>query len=81
MITPLNAVLRVAERDGLISHGLHQWLQILARAVSTTYAGDQAPGHHLAIPNGQFAIHGKRLTLKGSERLTLIGDSRLVICG
>lgn len=42
--------------------------------------GFQAPGSFV-IATGKFGLHGKRLRLTGSQRGTLQGTARLVICG
>lgn len=49
-------------------------------AVSSPFVGAQAPGS-FTVANGQFALHGFRLTLASTDRGTLAGTARLVISG
>lgn len=91
MISPLQSGTRPAEPTGFIGREFKRWLDVIARAVSSTYVADQAPGRSFAIYDGQFGIHAKRLALSGSERLTIgvivgadtseTAPARLVICG
>jgi hypothetical protein len=48
--------------------------------VSAPFTGSQAPGS-FTIADGQFGLHGKRLTLTGVQRATVEGSGRLTICG
>ena len=73
--------LRIADTGGVIGNELHRWLQLIARTISSTYVADQAPQRNYVILTGQFGLHGKRLVLAGSERLTIEGTGRMVICG
>lgn len=50
-------------------------------SVSAPFTGNQAPGANFTIATGQFGLHGARLTLASSERGTVEGTGRLVICG
>jgi hypothetical protein len=45
-----------------------------------SYIGSQAPGG-ITVGTGQFAVHGKRLELVSTQRVTLEGTSRLILCG
>jgi hypothetical protein len=91
MIPPIAPGLRIIEASGIIGREFHRWLQLIAQAVSSTYIGDQSPGRSYSIKDGQFAIHAKRLTLAGSERLTIgvivgadtseTAPARMVLCG
>jgi hypothetical protein len=81
MIPLLNPYLRIVGGNDIIVNEFHRWLQVIARTVSSTYIADQIPLGGVAAKDGQFAIHAKRLTLTGSDRATLEGSARLVICG
>jgi hypothetical protein len=81
MIPLLHQSLRISDRDGGIGRDFHRWLQLIVQAVSSTFIGDQAPGRSYVIKDGQFGLHGKRLTMASKERLTIEGSGRLVICG
>jgi hypothetical protein len=48
--------------------------------VSAPFTGSHAPGS-FTIADGQFGLHGKRLTLTGVQRATVEGSGRLTICG
>lgn len=77
---PLNAALRIVEGAGVISRDFHRWLSLFQKALRGPLVGDQASGT-FAIQDEQFGIHAKRLMLIGSERATIYGSGRLVICG
>lgn len=49
-----------------------------APAVAAPFTGNQATGS-FTLADGQFGLHGKRLTLITTERATLAGSSRLAI--
>lgn len=49
-------------------------------SVAAPFTGNQAPGS-FTVATGQFALHGKRLELTGSQRATLEGTGRLIVCG
>lgn len=44
-------------------------------------AGPQAPGADFTIATGRFGLHGRRLTLSGTQRATLAGTAQLCITG
>lgn len=79
MIEILNGALRVSDNGGVISREFHRWLGIVARAISSTYVADKAPGLSYVVGDGQFAIHGEELVLHGTEELTIEGDGVLVV--
>ena len=81
MIPPLPYDARTSRADGSIAADFHRWLQIIAQAISSTYVADQSANRSFVIKDGQFGIHAKRLRLAGSERVTIEGSARLVICG
>lgn len=79
MIQLLNGALRIANAGGVITRDFHLWLQAIARAISSTYVADRAPGRSLAIGADQYGIHAEELVLNGTEELTIEGNGILVI--
>lgn len=49
-------------------------------SIAAPFTGDQAPGS-FTIADGQFGLQGKRLALSTTQRATLAGSARLVLCG
>lgn len=80
MIPPLSPNMSADNNGGYISTAFHRWLQSLIRAASAPFTGDNAPGRFV-VGDGEFGIMAKRLTLAGSDRATVSGTGRLVICG
>lgn len=52
----------------------------ITASVAAPFTGNQATGD-FTIADGQFGIHGKRLTLTSTQRATLQGSARLILCG
>jgi hypothetical protein len=80
MTAPLSQGAGVANQSGAISRELHRWLQAVVQSVAAPFRGRQATGP-VYIQAGSFGVQAKRLTLSGTQRATIDGDSRLVICG
>jgi hypothetical protein len=86
MISPLNTNLAVQGENGQpapdqsITHVFHRWLQELARATLSPFRLDAYTGSQ-TVTSTQNAILVKRLELRGTDRLTVEGSARVVICG
>ena len=53
---------------------------VVSATVAAPFTGDQGAGD-FTIATEQFGIQGRRLTLASTERGTIEGTGRLVICG
>lgn len=80
MISPLKPGTSPAHADGKIDGLFHRWLQEVARAFLSPFRLDAYTGSQ-AVTSTQNAILVKRLELRGTDRLTVEGSARVVICG
>lgn len=86
MIPILHQSLPIVSRSGgvandlSIAHDFHVWLQLIRQALHGPFIGQQMTGAFV-IKDGEYGLHAKSLRLSGTERATVYGSGRLVICG